>query len=138
MHFEKLPSNAYIETKNHSYSNLFKLGSENYWKNMKFLSDELNNEYPKDLYLVFNWQDRLPINLFNKKDFANEIGQYRNNYIFNLYDRVLTKNIKTEDLENFFDFNSFSIALINSFVLGEIHSLDLPNSRYYLNHIIKK
>ena len=29
--------------------------------------------------------------------------------------------------------DSFSIGLINSFILGEIHSIDLPNSRYYLN-----
>ena len=41
----------------------------------EILSDELNNEYPKDLYSVFHWQDRLPINLFNKKDFANEMRQ---------------------------------------------------------------
>ena len=39
---------------------------------MKFLSDELNNEYPKDIYSVFHWQD--DFQLIVVKDFANEIG----------------------------------------------------------------
>lgn len=133
MHYEELPSNAYIERKKNSNSNFFKIGSENYWKNLTSLSEIANKDEAIFVDLLFNWQDRLDINFYNKNDFINNIGAKKSNYIIGIYEDILQDKIDKNNLSKYFDFDSFSIALINSFILGEIHSLDLPNSKYYLN-----
>ena len=133
MHFEELPSNAYIERKKNTYNNFFKIGSENYWKDITLLSAKMQKTDSHNLDLLFNWQDRLNINFYSKKDFNHEIGINRSNYLRRTYEKILLNLINEDEIGQYLDLNSFSIALINSFILGEIHSLDLPNSRYYFN-----
>ncbi len=133
MHYEEMPSNAYIERKSKTYSNFFKIGSENYWKNLTYLNEITYQNDSINLDMLYHWQDRLDINFYNEKYFKNEIGIKKTNYIIGIYEDILLDKINKNNLSKYFDFDSFSIALINSFILGEIHSLDLPNSKYYLN-----